>query len=213
MGSAYGGIVNEHLHCGLKTYSLQYEFGFVYGGIFVLGYCKFIHDYVEQNHIDKVLFLARDGAILKRAYDKLYHKSNNEYVYWSCLAAAKLSVEMHKFDYFRRFIWHKTDNNINIKSALYAMELGFLFPKCPISPTTIITKDVAKKLENFISANWDKVVESYEHQQIAAKTYYQKVLYNCKTAAAVDVGWAGSGANILSYLVEKKWDIHTQVIG
>lgn len=213
VGSAYGGVVNSHLHCGLKTYSLQYEFGFVYGGIFVLGYCKFIHDYVAQNHIDKVLFLARDGAILKRAYDKLYPENKSEYVYWSRLAAAKLGAERYKFDYFRRFIWHKANNNVTVKAALVAMELSVLLAKCPISPATIITKEIAKTLEKFISSNWDTVVKTYEPQQIAAKQYYQKVLSDCKTAIAVDVGWAGSGANILNYLVEKKWGIQTKIIG
>ena len=63
-GSMYRGIVNAHLHNGLNEYSMEYEFGFVYGGLFVLGYCQFIHEYVQTHHIDKILFLARDGDIL-----------------------------------------------------------------------------------------------------------------------------------------------------
>ena len=68
----YRGIVNAHLHNGLKLRDRDYECGFVYGGIFALGYCQFIHDYMQQHRIEKLLFLARDGDILSQVYRLLY---------------------------------------------------------------------------------------------------------------------------------------------
>ena len=81
IGGAYRGIVNNHLYQGNMSYSREYEYGFVYGGLFVLGYCQFIHEYCVNEKIDRLLFLSRDGDILKQVYDQLYPEDGTSYVY------------------------------------------------------------------------------------------------------------------------------------
>lgn len=100
IGSAYRGIVNAKLQNGDKQYSQYYEFGYTYAGFLVLGYCKFINDYCKNHWIDKILFLSRDGYILKSVYDRLYPDSNTEYVYWSRSAATKLTVNRFKMNFY-----------------------------------------------------------------------------------------------------------------
>jgi len=125
-GSAYRGVVSGHLYNGLAAYSMEYEYGYIYGGLFVLGYCHFIHDYAQKNGVDKVLFLSRDGDILKQVYGRLYPADNAAYVYWSRKAAVKLMAGEDKHDFFRRFIEHKVNRKYTIKEILHAMELDFL---------------------------------------------------------------------------------------
>lgn len=44
VGGAYRGIVNNKLYNGTEQLSMEYEYGYIYGGLFVLGYCNlFIH--------------------------------------------------------------------------------------------------------------------------------------------------------------------------
>ena len=62
VGAAYRGIVNNHMYCGNNSYSMEYEYGYIYGGLFVLGYCTFIHDYYKKNGIDKILFLTQNKS-------------------------------------------------------------------------------------------------------------------------------------------------------
>jgi len=126
VGSAYRGIVSNHLYNGLKSYSMEYEYGFIYGGLFALGYCSFIHDYCLKNNIERVLFLSRDGDILKHIYDSVFPEDNTEYVYWSRKAASKLTADEDKHDFFRRFIYHKVNQKYTIRKILHAMELDFL---------------------------------------------------------------------------------------
>jgi predicted HAD superfamily hydrolase len=69
------------------------SFGYKYFGPILLGYSKYIHDSLENK---KRYFLSRDGYIMKKAYECLYGKSdNNIYMYasrrslivptiWSC---------------------------------------------------------------------------------------------------------------------------------
>lgn len=56
VGSAYSGIVNAHLHSSDVIFSPQYEFGFVYGGIYALGYVNWIHNFLVSHNQDKVIF-------------------------------------------------------------------------------------------------------------------------------------------------------------
>lgn len=214
VGSAYKGIVNSHLHNGLNLFKPAYEYGYVCGGIFVAGYCRFIHEYAGNNGIDKILFLSRDGFILKKAYDILYPNNNSGYVYWSRAVSTKLTAKRFKYNFFEKFIYHKINSNKTLKNIVEAMELWELFENDNIIDWDLMLTDkTVKLLEQQLNNNWDKIIEIYNSQSQGAKKYYAKVLNGCKKVCAVDVGWAGSGAISLSYLVENEWDLGCEITG
>ena len=128
VGSAYRGIVTNHLYNGVNEFSMEYEYGYIYGGLFVTGYCAFIHNYCKQHKIDKLLFLSRDGDILKQAYGLLYPEDiqKTEYVYWSRKAATILMADEDKHDFFRRFIYHKVNQDYTVREILDSMGLSQL---------------------------------------------------------------------------------------
>ena len=66
VGSAYRGIVNNHLHNGYRRYDAYYEFGFLYGGLFHYGFAQHIHWFAAEHGMEKILFVARDGYIMKQ---------------------------------------------------------------------------------------------------------------------------------------------------
>lgn len=215
IGSAYRGLVNNQLYSGLQTFSKSYEFGYVYGGLFVVGYCYFIHKYYEEHQLDKVLFLSRDGDVLKKAYQELFPKDNIEYVYWSRKCATQLMAEKNKYDYFRRFLYHKANAGWKISDILTSMELEELCERLPetLSREEILTDESVENLKQWLNKQWDFISKKYEIRQNAAKTYYSRVLKDCKKVCAVDIGWAGSGAISLNTLVNEVWNIPCQVVG
>ena len=231
VGGAYRGIVNEHLYNGLYEYSMEYEYGYVYGGLFVLGYCNFIHDYYIKNDIDKLFFLSRDGDILKQAYDYLYPNDVTEYVYWSRRAATKLMANHNKYDYFRRFIHHKASGQYTVLEILKSMELDNIInmlsgdtaarnhsDKVTIDNDVLnlsdkVTSANVPKLQKLLEDNWDKVLEAYETEKKGAIAYFNKLVENCKKVCAIDIGWAGSGALSMSYLLEKAWKYDLSLTG
>lgn len=215
IGGAYRGIVDNHLYCGLRQYSMEYEYGFIYGGLFVLGYCGFIHNYVRENGIDKVLFLSRDGHILSKVYEKMYGADNIAYVYWSRSAAAKLMADYNRYDYFRRFLYHKANKGITIEEILKSAGLHELIGRLPenISPESYLTDSNADEVKCFVIENWERVVQIYSIQQEMTKEYYNNILKGCKKACAVDIGWAGSGAVSLDFLCRNVWNIPCEVYG
>ncbi len=235
VGSAYRAVVSSWLYSGLQERSMEYEYGFIYGGLFVLGYCGFIHDYCRANQIDKLLFLSRDGDILKQAYDYLYPEERTEYVYWSRKAAVKLSAAFDRHDYFRRFLFHKVNQGYTISEIFHSMEVDFLADQLcdwediwrekgrglsgkqhafvELRAEDQLTDKNARLLRLFVEAKWDQVAEAYSRQDVAARIYFENVLRDVRKAAAVDIGWAGSGAMALRHLVEKEWRIPCEIVG
>ncbi len=216
VGSAYRGIVSNYLYNGLAEYSMEYEYGFLYGGLFVLGYCRFIHDYCRQNGIGRMLFLSRDGDTLCRAYEKLFPQDDYAYALWSRKAATKLMAGYDRHDYFRRFIFHKVNQGYTIREVLRAMGLetlaadGGLFG---LDPEEELTDRNAPAVKRFVREHWEQVCALYGEQSEYAKEYYQELTKGQSRVAAVDIGWAGSGALSLSCLFEHAWKLPCEVIG
>lgn len=242
VGSAYRAIVSAALYNGSQSLSMDYEYGYVYGGLFVLGYCAFIRKYASEHGIDKILFLSRDGDTLKQAYDLLYPDNDSSYVFWSRKAATKLEAFYDKHDFFRRFIYHKLNQDYSIEKILKSMELESLVPdlkdwreiwekrekkECTsrevydkhkknfvdLKAEDELTEKNGYLLRRFIEAKWGKVLEIYSGQLQAAKVYYRGETIGCKKVLAVDIGWAGSGAMALRHLFEHEWKLNTEVIG
>ena len=71
-GSAYRGVVNARLHSGMERFSPYYEVGYVYTGIYVMGFCQWIYRYAREHHLDKILFLAREGDLYRKVFTQMY---------------------------------------------------------------------------------------------------------------------------------------------
>lgn len=217
IGSAYRAVVSSRLYNGLCSYGMAYEYGYLYGGLFVLGYCTFIHEYYERHQLDMLLFLSRDGDILLQVYRRLYPEDDAEYVYWSRKSAVKLMASVDKHDYFRRFLYHKVNQGYTVAQILHTMELDNLLMSTAspgvLKPEDELTDKNVEILREWIEEKWEQVIAGYGSQMSAAEKYYAKVLEGCGRAAAVDIGWAGSGALALSYLTEKVWKLPCQITG
>lgn len=222
VGAAYRGIVNNHLYCGLDAFSPEYEYGYIYGGLFVVGYCNFIHEYCRLHRTDKVLFLSRDGDILSQVYRMMYPGEDTEYVYWSRKAAVKLMASSDRYDYFRRFLDHKVNRNLSLEEIFLSMELEPLLDELlaqsaecgeVLQRSDKLTSGNLVGVKRLLTVNWERVLACYQEEHEAAALYYGRVLKGCRKAVAVDIGWAGSGAVALKTLVEKVWKIPCGITG
>lgn len=215
VGGAYRGIVNNKLYNGTEQLPMEYEYGYIYGGLFVLGYCNFIHTYAREHGIDKLLFLSRDGDILRQAYAVLFPEEKTEYVYWSRAAATKLMARYNRYDFFRRYLYHKADGTHTLEQILKSMRLEFLLDRLlqRLPHETYLTSGNVRQVKRFLEANWQEVTAVYDRESKAAELYYKKVLGDSRNALAVDIGWAGSGAIALDYLVQNVWKLPCSITG
>ncbi len=211
IGSAYSGIVDRWLYNGDEAYSPAYEFGFKYGGLMILGFCEHIHKIAQQKKADKVLFLSRDGYIVKKVYDILYPQESTVYVYWSRNAATKLGADIYRDNYIKRFIMQKTNHNIPLRDIVRSM--GIADWEFPFGLDDYLTPQNATVLEGYIRQHWEKLLDAYKDMDIAAQRYFDEILKDCKEVITVDCGWAGSGNIMLEQIVNKKWHMDCRFTG
>jgi len=216
VGSLYAGIVNTHLHNGSKTYDPYYEYGFIYGGLYVLGYCNWIYNKAKSENVEKILFLARDGDIYQKVFNMMFDDMPNEYVYWSRIANLKYTAENCRDDFLTRIARYKALNAIKCtaEEALEGMDLGWLIPKLSkyhLKKDMLLLPETEKYFEDFLIDVWDDIVEFYDRESRAVNQWFCKIIGNAKKIAVVDVGWVGSGPLGIKYLVEKKWNMDCEV--
>lgn len=210
------GIMNTHLHNGMNTYSPAYEFGYVNGGLYCLGYVNWIHKYAVQNKIDKVIFLARDGDIYKKIYDNLYTDIKSEYVYWSRISTVKCNITKNQYDFLRRLTIYPILNgtDITLEESLNSVNLQDLIESLKgygLDKTELLSEENQRVYTEFILDNIEKIKKIYEREERCAEQYLRSVIGDSSKIAVVDVGWAGSGPLGIKHLIEQKWKWDCQV--
>ncbi len=219
VGSLYRGLVNMRLHNGAELHSQAWEYGYVYGGLFAVGYCRFVERLRRELGADRLLFLSRDGAVLLRVYQRLYPAEGERAVYarWSRLAAAKITADRFRGEYFRRFLTHKAGQGFSLGQVLESMELTPLLPglcgALGAGPNAELTHKNAPLVKSYLVERWDQVLACYEGCRQAGGAYYRALLAGCQKALAVDIGWAGSGAVMLDWAVNRLWGLECPVFG
>lgn len=214
VGSAYRGIVNGHLHNGKNQFPVAYEFGFLYGGIYLLGYCSWIHEYCKRNQIDKVLFLSRDGEISRKVFQLMYDDVPSEYFLWS--RNATLRHCMDKID--RRYCvgrltndWTKEERNASCTIRQMFELLSFpksVFRYLPDYRMTENDSVLSRKanLNRFLYDHASEIATAYREEDEALKGYLRQALGDSKRVVIADVGLRGGTTLALKRFIELELD-------
>lgn len=197
VGSAYSGIVNSVLYT--ENHSPAYEYGFKCGGLLILGYCGFIRERSKSFGADRILFLSRDGYIVKKVYDMLFPQDRTEYVYWSRAAASKLCSDIFPQDYIRRFVRQKSEKDFLVSEILSSM--GIPDFKTELPPTSKLCGGNTDRLVSEIYSQMPEITARLKEEQSGAQEYFRNIFKNCHRAVTVDCGWAGSGNIMLEAYV------------
>lgn len=220
--SVYSAIINGYLHNGTIQESREFEFGFIYGGLFAVGFCQFIHSYVKENHIEAILFLARDGEILKKVYEYLYPKEKEicKYAYWSRLASAKLSAKIEKSYFMERMLLHKIGQGYSFTDIFKTMDAEELLPlfieefeEKHYKAENKLTEKNAADLQTFLNRHWEEICNLYEEEIEEGKKYYSQILGKASKVVAVDAGWVGSGPLLLNKIAKEVWHFQIEITG
>lgn len=216
VGSVYSGIINTHLHNGTKQYNSYYEYGFIYGGLYVLGYCNWIYNKAKDQGIDKILFLSRDGDIYKQMFDMFYSDISSEYVYWSRIANCKYSSKFQRQDVIKKLVDDRAYSikDYTIESLLKDFNLQKLeeqLSKYNLDKDTLIDKENINTIRDFLYDNWEIFEKTYDIQRDILKAYFNELLKDVKKIALVDVGWMGSGPLGIKKLIQDEWKIDCEI--
>lgn len=208
---SYLGLIECKLYNGVKNHSFFYQYGYAYGGIYVLGYMKWIDRFVRDKKIDKLLFVARDGYVYKKVYDKICGSVESAYLYWSRVALMKYCVADRNFeDFFERVVKIKAANSAESVSIGYFLRIfeidNINLVKFNLDERQELNDSVLKNLKQCLLYYWDQIQQTYE----AGKKAFCKLLLaeigRAETIGIVDASSNGYGLMNLKYLIESLTD-------
>lgn len=216
IGTAYSGIVNTALHNGLNQFSVYYEYGYLYGGIYVYGFCQWIHRYALEHNLDKVLFFARDGYIYKKVYDRLFTDIPSEYIFSSRIANSIMCAEKQRDNFLLRNIEVKASYELKTTIGNFLEIFGLQFLEKELDAYGLktyyeISQTNKKIVEQLVIDYWNEITASLEENSKAYKDYILEKVNGCKNIAVVDTGWQGTTLMGMKWLIESKWNTGCKV--
>lgn len=211
---AYAGIINNHLHSSNQSFSIYYEYGYIYGGLVLIGFSNYINMLISQYNIEKTLFIARDGALLTQIFNQYFPKINIDYLYFSRKIALKACAEENYYNYVQRSLSDAMPNrnNSNISATLNDF---FIIMDINISHHNLenygLTKDDniceenINTIKKMLYDNKNKILNDYKKYRVAFKEYLSVLIDNSKSLLLVDIGWAGITALQLKKFIQSNF--------
>lgn len=183
----------------LNSSNFYYDFGYSNFGPLLYGFCLWLKENVKKNDIDNIYFLARDGYIIKKAYEKIFGEQDNIYY----LEASRRSLRVPYLSQ-KNLIDEMLDelplprqtNMIQIFDAL-GLELDLYSDKIKESGYSIESFYLREKIlkeegfKNLIISIKDDIIANSISENEALKNYLKKNNFS-KRNAIVDIGWGGS---------------------
>lgn len=201
--SAWAGLVNKKMYGSEKCYDKYFSYGYNCGGLLVYGYAGFIEKLAKEKDIDKILFLSRDGYIVKEVYNKYFGKYENEYIYWSRTLGTTANADKMRNDFTDKHILQKTSNEKTVIDALEDMGLSSLQDTLNIDKKHVLDGTATVALSEWVYENWDKISPILSKEKANTIQYVKKIIGNAKRILLVDCGWAGSGYFSLSSVIKE----------
>lgn len=196
----------------MRTNGILYNWGFCEFGPVMYGFCRWIKKEVEQNKDYSILFLTREGAYIKRLYDKfascMHHNVGNisgEITQTKLMYISRRSV----FGAMADLDWKSVKEYISYTGSSL-MDIGEMFQisEDRISQVSVRygldkdkeLKDIPNK-DDILNALRDECSSYSETQRKHLIKYFHTVCPENK-AILVDIGWRGSMQFYLQELLE-----------
>lgn len=179
--------------------NFYYDFGYSNFGPLLYGFCLWLKENVKKNDIDNIYFLARDGYIIKKAYEMIFGEQDNIYYLEASrrsLRVPYLSQKNSIDEILEELPLPRQTNMIQIFDAL-GLELDMYSDKIKESGYSVerfyLREKVLKEkgFKNLISSIKDDIIANSISENEALKNYLKKNNFSRKNAI-VDIGWGGS---------------------
>ena len=179
--------------------NFYYDFGYSNFGPLLYGFCLWLKENVKKNDIDNIYFLARDGYIIKKAYEMIFGEQDNIYYLEASrrsLRVPYLSQKNSIDEMLEELPLPRQTNMIQIFDAL-GLELDIYSAKIKESGYSVerfyLREKVLKEegFKNLISSIKDDIIANSISENEALKNYLKKNNFSRKNAI-VDIGWGGS---------------------
>jgi FMN phosphatase YigB (HAD superfamily) len=194
-------------------YNIDRLIGFGVLGPLLVGFSQWLHESLVGDGCDKVLFLARDGNIMHKAYNSLYDKQAiaNEYIFGSRRALVFPSLRVLTGEDIRTFA--QLDRGASLSSTLETFNLSKKDPRVQKAAKAsgvdlrddYVDSTNAHKIEAFLLGVKDDILESARQERQTVLRYLNHVGFDKSQKVAVcDIGWNGSVRTVLENYIGRE---------
>ena len=198
-GAVTNALINNEIHNGLTRLSPLEQYGFIYGGTIVAGYCDWLQRIQKEYRFDSMIFLSRDAKVFYDNYSEFYHDPSNcvlKYAYVSRAVMIKMLVKEYPSLFVHKVLKpYSFSGKLTISEVLKETELKSLLDilqKKGISGEQKFTTKTVTLIEQYVYKYKDIIDASYESQKEAAKEYWIDKIGPSKRILLVDDGLHGT---------------------
>lgn len=214
-GSIYSGLVNAKFHHGLLEQRPYFELGYAYGGPLVAGFCHWINEYAKNHQIDKLLFTGRDMYCVHQVYNQFYAKYDNDYIAISRFAAQRFSYQGFSEYFIDSHIKARAGiEKLTIRDALEELDINSLYPFLEdygLEESQLLDNSVFPELKQCMEDHKEELLMEFQEEKEAAIRYYSQFVDKQQRIAVIDLGWQGTNALCLKYLLENETDLGVEL--
>ncbi len=190
-----------------------YNIGYTIMGPLLFSFCNWLHENLKKNNIKTLLFLSRDGLIIKKAYEKIYGEScENYYFYASRRALIVPSLKYYNnIEEMLRTMF--LEDKIEIKKIINNLGLDLNYEvnenikkfKIDIYKKVCLNKLKCRTSKEylFLESLYKMIVKESELENNALVKYIMSIKNNRKIGI-VDIGWFGNMQNSLEKIIKNE---------
>lgn len=196
--------------CDIKFRDYYYEFGYKCFGPLLLGFSNWLINNLHNSNMKDIYFLARDGHILKEAFDILNLKKEFQTHYLYGSRRALIVPSLHKYSTINDMTGH-----INLPTKILVTDL---FKRLGLEKenyeSLCLNNGIdlnqyynlnyilnSKEFECVLSELLDKIKENSTEEYNAMISYFKKMKFENKVAI-VDIGWNGNMQYAINEVIE-----------
>ena len=197
-----------------------FRIGYSVLGPLLTDFCIWLHELKEREKLDKLLFVAREGYLIKKIYDILYPKevSSNDYIYLNKnllrLPILSLDLESKSFLFLKTIVGR---NNYNLSVILDSLMLNIddlSLKYFNLDSNKILSyKDIVKgKYDSLFAFLFDKCQQEIKSQSQLLDYYLEKHGMDNGKIGLVNNSINGNGQSLLTKYFNSK-GIQTDILG
>ena len=216
LGQVTQSIVDAVVANYITTHEVDVEesIGFAVLGPLLLGFSQWLHESLKDDSCDKVLFLARDGNIIHKAYNLVFgeHAVANEYIYGSRRALVFPGMRVLSGEDITTFA--QLYRGASLDATLKTFNLDKKSPEVVRAAKSAgvnlrndtVDSSSAVNVESMLLLLKDVILETAERERDTVLEYLDSVGFGnpASRVAVCDIGWNGSVRTVIENYVGRE---------
>lgn len=215
----YSSIITQHMYCGQFVHSLQYELGYIYYGIFMVGYSYWLNEQVINHNLKTLFFLEETSDLMMECFKQSlnYAEIKCDVLWITEDFAVRTLVGKYPALFYEYYI--KKYMGVKRPLSFYLTKMGLLDMVDDLSDYGLTALDDVSRdsmfygaFIDFIEDNYVKIQEKYMHERKIFAKYIKSLNLDYGNIGIAGVSGNGYIALALDYVLREELGIQNNVV-